>query len=213
MDRPGEPTIREAVPTSGPVGTVVTIYGKNFGTERDSRVVSFNSVPATEAEFQNGQLVPNDGVNRSQLKTAERGAADQKNLQSGQAPKAAVDKSVEHDAAKQAQQSQTQVVEQKPGGQKQAVGASKGPGDVAAQTQGASSVDPLGARGAYSEHGEAEHGVSGAAALATVRYSAEAPNMEEKITVTVPEGATPGDIVVTVAGIASNGSRFTVTAV
>lgn len=199
MDRPGEPTIREAFPTAGPVGSVVTIYGKNFGTEPNSRVVSFNSITARELGSSSQKaMAPNDGVNRSQQKTADRGVSDQKNLQSGQANQADVDKSTQHDSAKQAQSGKT--------------GAAKQPGDVAAQTQGESS-HPFAPRGAYTEHGEAEHGVSGAAATATVRISAEAPNNEEYIIAEVPEGATPGDIVITVAGIASNGSRFTVTAV
>lgn len=228
MDRPGEPTIRECVPTAGPVGSKVVIHGANFGKEASGRVVSFNSVVATEVDANAA-----GGVPRDQEKTRFRGTEDQKNLQSRQAPEGAVadsenkttaaDKGAATGAAAGAAASKSgdlgkrEVDQQKAADSAAATrgpaatSAAKQPGDVAAQTQGvagdgSTNFPPV-------ERGEAEHGVSGAAATAVVTHRAPDPSTEETITVTVPEGATPGDIVVTVNGIASNGSRFTVTAV
>lgn len=212
MDRPGEPTIRECVPTAGPVGSRVVIHGVNFGKTAEERIVSFNSVVADEVDNN-----ASGAVDPGQAKTRERGAADQKNLQSRQAPAGAVAESEKAAAANQTEAGKREI-DQKNAQAAPVTGpaqtsAAKQPGDVAAQTQGAASNAAGGVEFPAVERGEAEHGVSGAAATAVVTHKNADPSTEETITVTVPEGATPGDIVVTVAGIASNGSRFTVTAV
>lgn len=220
MDRPGEPTIRECVPTAGPVGSRVVIHGANFGKTAEERVVSFNSVVADEVDAN-----ADGGVDTSQTATRERGAADQKNLQSNQPGQDKVNES-RNAATAEANKDPNAPRDSKTPEQRAAetgaaaargpaaTSAAKQPGDVAAQTQGSDASNALGgATFPAVERGEAEHGVSGAAATATVTHRQADPSMEETITVTVPDGATPGDVVVTVGGIASNGSRFTVTAV
>ena len=52
-----KPLVDLMYPTSGPVGTEVTIMGKNFGTSRGSSKVTFNGTAAAEYTYWSGYLV------------------------------------------------------------------------------------------------------------------------------------------------------------
>ena len=51
------PAISSLLPTSGPVGTAVTITGTNFGATQGTSTVSFNGITATPTSWSNTQIV------------------------------------------------------------------------------------------------------------------------------------------------------------
>jgi hypothetical protein len=56
-DAPQGPTITTVSPSSGPIGTSVTIAGANFGATRGASVVRFNGTAATPTNWSSGSIV------------------------------------------------------------------------------------------------------------------------------------------------------------
>jgi len=53
----GAPVIASLAPSSGPVGTTVTITGSNFGAAQGSSTVTFNGTPASPTSWSNASIV------------------------------------------------------------------------------------------------------------------------------------------------------------
>lgn len=181
------PAIRELVPSSGPVGSLVEVRGTGFG---EKGVVTFNSIVAVS-------LI--ESTDRAYQKAVDRLAADR-----AAGEKLVADKAAADEAAKKSE-------------------AVKASGKTAPAEKTAASdkatMDKAAAEKAKEDKAAADKAVADKAAA----DKAAAEKAEEDKTATlldwddthivtrVPEGATPGDVVVVVDGVSSNGSHFTVT--
>jgi len=164
------PAITSLSPTSGPVGTPVTIAGSNFGATQGTSTVTFNGTTATATSWSASSIsttVPSGASTGSVIVTVAGAGSNGVNF----TVTAAVPSITSLNPASGAVGTPVTIA-----------GANFG------ATQGTSTVT-----------------FNGTPATAT-NWSASS------IKVTVPSGATSGNVLVTVGGVASNGVAFTVQA-
>lgn len=166
-----QPVINRVEPSSGAVGTMVTIYGQNFG---NGGTVAFNGVVAVDSLKQAAERAQNEADQKAgEAKAAADKAVTAKNTKGDEKPSPADQKARDEKNAATLKEVKN-----------------AGPGGPITHS------DPV---------AEAEM-------HAQVESTADdkEPWKQETISACVPEGATTGDIIVTVDGVMSNGSQFKV---
>lgn len=197
------PAINRLEPTSGAVGTPITIFGQNFGDEQGDNSVSVNGVKVTDYGDANLDEVDQETRNAWALGASTIHDAGPGKAEQGLVGQAAAD-NVDVTKANAA-------LPNTPAGPKGPPEVAKG--DANAPKSEGKPVVPAQAGPAQAGQPDPKPGAPPATGSDTPKNVA-GPKIgwsNERITFRIPEGATTGDVVVTVGGVASNGSKLFVT--